>query len=353
MDTLPHHPAPDDDRPDGHGPRLTPLTAALLIPALFAVVLAGLWLATHTKAERSPSSVKPSPTSAPPAPTAWPYVWPAEDGGSVDPPNAYGHLAFSAPTAGAPQVTATLAANAVAPPPGRPDPRTGIVQRVATLDRGIVWGIALRLGVRAAQPQFNGDEITWPGTGLAYNGTTATFTWLNNSPDAILPLVPRDNDTAASAARQWLLARGLVEAMAPVVANQVSRGDLAAFATWHVVVPHLGGQSDVTEITMTVSASGRLSDLRIVHPVVQGTSAYPIVDWEKAWAQVQAGRARDVDGAASDTPITLHVDRIQATARMEQSDGASYVVPAYAFTDSASGVTVYWPALDPSTYTAP
>jgi hypothetical protein len=141
--------------------------------------------------------------------------------------------------------------------------------------------------------------------------------------------------------------------MAPVVASQVSHGDLAAFATWNVVVPHLAGQSDATQITMTVSAGARVSTVIIVHPVVAGGATYPVVSWEKAWAQVQAGRSKDITGWYTATPVDLHIDTVQMTVRQVQTADGAYVIPAYSFADSASRITVYWPALDPGDYTPP
>jgi hypothetical protein len=81
-------------------------------------------------------------------------------------------------------------------------------------------------------------------------GVVLAGIWLASHTRATLPLVPRDDATAAQAARGWLLQRGLVQPRQPLVARQVSRGDLAAFATWQVTVPQLGSESDVTAMTM-------------------------------------------------------------------------------------------------------
>ncbi|HXA28819.1 MAG TPA: hypothetical protein VN193_08725 [Candidatus Angelobacter sp.] len=356
MDIPPDPPGSHPDAPRREQrPRLTPLTAALLIPAFSGVVLAGVWMATHAKATKSPTAVTtptPGGPTTPPGPSPLPYVWPVEDGGSVDPDQAYGRLAITAPAAPYPALTASLVAGASVPPPGRPDQRRGTVQHVKALDQATIDTVAAHLGARVA-PTSSGIGITWTDIGLNYDPAISTFTWSPSGTLANLPLVPRDNDTAARAARGWLLERGLVDPMAPVVATQVSHGDLAAFATWNVIVPHLAGQSDATQITMTVSAGARVSTVSIAHPVVVGGATYRVVSWETAWAQVQAGRSKDITGWYTDTPVDLHVDKVQITARLVQTGSGTYVIPAYSFADSASRITVYWPALDPADYTPP
>jgi hypothetical protein len=351
-------PPPADDHGDAYdhehdGPRrrLTPLTAALLIPALALAVLAMLWLGTHARGDRNPTvTINPTPTA--PIATPWPLVWPPEGGGTVDPSSAYGRLAIAGTTPAPPQYSATLLATASVPPPGRPDARRGTVQRTKPLNQTTVEAVAQRLGARAA-PVPQGTRSVWPDTNLAYDAATSSFTWQPNSKDGALPSAPRDNDSAARAARDWLLQHGLVEPLAPVVATQVSHGDLAAFTTWQITVPHLAGQSDVTEITMSVSQSGLFSNLVIVHPVVSGAATYPVITWDRAWAQVQSGRARDVVAAGAGTVGAVHVDLVQLTTRLVPTATGSYVIPAYSFTDTATHVTLYWPALDPSQYTLP
>jgi hypothetical protein len=315
------------------------------------VVLAGIWLASHAKATKAPTAVA-TPFAGPTSPSPLPYVWRPEDGGTVDPDRAYGHLSITDPAVSYPTLTASLVPNAAVPPPGRPDQRRGVVQRINALDQATIDAVAAHLGARPA-PAPIGRVITWSDIGLMFDQATATFTWTPSGQAAILPLVPRNNDTAAEAARRWLLQRGLVDPMAPVVATQVSRGDLAAFATWAVIVPHLGGQSDVTQITLTVSASARVSTVNIVHPLVVGGATYPVVSWETAWAQVQAGRSKDITGWYTSTPANLHVDKVQITTRQVRTTSGTYAIPAYAFTDSASRITVYWPALDPTDFTPP
>ena len=340
-----------DEQPDPPAFRLSPLTAALLIPLLCAAVLAAVWVGSHARSDTRTSVANPTAQPTPPGPTPWPLAWRPEDGGSVDPRVAYGPLAIAPPSIPPPHYTATLAADASVPPPERPDPRAGTVQHLRPLDQETVDGIAQRLG-SLARSTTQGDQWVWPDAGIAYDPATATFRAQLNSRDGALPFTPRNTDGAARAAQAWLAQRGLVEAMAPVAAVQVSRGDLAAFPTWQVTVPHLAGQSDATEITLTVSGTGQASNVVIVHPVVLGAAVYPIVDWEKAWAQVQAGRARDVDapGSAAES-LDLHVDTVRMTARIVQTASGPYVIPAWAFTDSADRVTLYWPALDPSEYT--
>jgi hypothetical protein len=348
MDERPEPPAQERDQ---RRPRLTPLTAALLIPALALAVLATLWLGTHARGDRNPTATNNATPTAPIA-TPWPLAWPPEGGGTVDPSNAYGRLAIASTTPAPPHYTATLLTTASVPPPGRPDARRGTVQRTTPLNQITIEAVADRLGARAA-PVQQGARTIWPDTNLSYDAATSTFAWQPNSKDGALPSAPRDNDSAARAARDWLLQHGLVEPLAPVVATQVSRGDLAAFATWQITVPHLAGQSDVTEITMSVSQSGLFTNLVIVHPVVTGAATYPVITWDKAWAQVQAGRARDVVAAGADTVGEVRVDLVQLTARLVPTATGSYVVPAYSFTDTATHVTLYWPALDPSQYTLP
>jgi len=333
--------------------RLTPLTAALLIPALALAVGASLWLGSHARGDRSPTAVATSNPNSIVTLTPWLLAWPAEDGGTVDRSEAYGVLAIQAPAGPGPRYTATLDPAAAAPPSGG-TARQGAVQRTFPLDDSTVGAVAERVGTTHAT-MVQGMRSSWPDIGLEYDASTSTFTWQPAAAEAVLPAVPRDSDSAAAAARTWLLQRGLIAPLAPVVATQVSHGDLAAFPTWQVIVPHGGGESAVTEIAMTVSASGRFSELTIVHPLVAETSAYPLVDWPAAWAQVQAGRARDVSNAAGagTATLTVHVDAVRLTARLVQTTTGSDVVPAWSFTDTASHTTLYWPALDPSTYTLP
>ena len=340
-----------DEQPDPPAFRLSPLTAALLIPALCAAVLASLWLGSHARSPDRPTAVtSPTHKATPPGPTPWPLAWRPEDGGSVDGRADYGVLAIDAPRTPPPQYTATLDPHASVPPPERPDPRSGTVQHLRPLDQETVDAVAQRLG-SLARASIRGDEWVWPDAGITFDPATATFRAQLNSRDGALPFTPRTTDTAARAAQAWLLQRGLVEAMAPVAAVQVSSGDLAAFPTWNVTVPHLAGQSDATEITLSVSGTGQASDVQIVHPVVLGAAPYPITDWEKAWAQVQAGRARDVDGPPGAPTLDLHIDTVRMTARIVQTSTGPYVIPAWAFSASASRTTLYWPALDPAWYT--
>jgi hypothetical protein len=356
MDEQPDPPPPldgDADEQDRPPRRLSPLTLALLLPALGVALVAALWAGSHARGEPT-ATTGPRPTAgATPGPTPWPPAWLDEDGGSVDQPNAYGSLAIAVPSTPPPAYTATLDPGATVPSPGRPDARHATVQRIRPLDPQTVAAIAVRLGA-LAPPQQQGAVTVWGDTDLRYDAAGSTFTWQPNSSDGRLPFDPRDTDGAASAARQWLLQRGLVESLAPVVATQVSDGNQAAFATWDITVPHLAGQSLVTEITMGVSASGLIGSVTIAHPVVMGAASYPIVDWEKAWAEVRKGRSRDVvvQGAAA-AAYDLHVDRVQVAARLVHTPQGDYVIPAYGFTDSAARVTVYWPALDPSQYTLP
>ncbi|HXA27448.1 MAG TPA: hypothetical protein VN193_01765 [Candidatus Angelobacter sp.] len=360
MDKQPenHHHAPDGDAVEPKRspplPRLTPLSAALLIPAVCLVVLASAWVATHAKGDRSPTAISnPQPTAVgTPSPTPWPLAWPAEDGGTVDPATAYGRLAITWPSSPPPTYTATLTASASVPPAGLTGARPGTVQRTVSLPQTTVDAVAARLGA-VGPPSHTGTRMVWPDTNLDYDAATSTFTWQPNSRDGALPSVPRDNDSAASAAREWLLQRGLIEPLAPVVATQVSRGDLAAFTTWQITVPHLSGQSAVTEITMMVSQSGLFTDLVVVHPVVAGAAPYPMVTWQQAWAEVQAGRARDFESGGLDSAGRLNVDLVQLTTRQVGTATGGYVIPAYSFTDSARHVTAYWPALDPAQYTLP
>lgn len=340
-----------DEQPDPPSLRLSPLTAALLIPALCAAVLASLWLGSHARStDRPTATTSPTAIATPPGPTPWALAWHPEDGGSVDPRTAYGTLAIDAPATPPPHYTATLTADASVPPPERPDPRAGTVQHLRPLDQETVDGVAQRLG-SLARSTTQGNEWVWPDAGISFDPATATFRAQLNSRDGALPFTPRDTDSAARAAQAWLLQRGLVEAMAPVAAVQVSRGDLAAFPTWQVTVPHLAGQSDATEITLTVSGTGQASNVVIVHPVVLGAAVYPIVDWEKAWAQVQAGRAHDVDTPGPATTLDLHVDAVRMTSRIVQTRTGPYTIPTWAFTDSTDRTTLYWPALDPAWYT--
>ncbi len=342
-----------DLQPDPPPRRLSPLTAALLIPALGLAVVATLWVGSHAKGDPHPvATTSPTSLPTPPGPTPWQLVWPFEDGGSVDRQGAYGVLAIVPRSAPPPHFIATLASNATVPPPERPDPRIETVQHVRTLDAQTVAGIAQRLG-SLAQPTLRDGVIAWPDAGIVFDPSTSTFTAQLDSRDSTLPFAPRDTAGATSAADSWLVQRGLVEPIAPLGVVQLSRGDLAAFPTWRVVVPHLAGQSDATEITLTVSGgSGLVANLTIVHPVVTGAAPYPIVDWEKAWAQVQAGHALDVDSPGAATDLLLSVDHVALTAHIVQTrGGATYVIPAYAFSDTASGATVYWPALDPAWYT--
>lgn len=337
-----------DEQPDPPPFRLSPLTAALLIPALCLAVLAALWAGSHARDPARPTATTiptPHPTATP-----WPLVWPAEDGGNVDTRGAYGILAIESPATAPQRYTATLDPHAAVPPPERPDPRTGTVQRLRPLDQATVDGVARRLG-SLGQPGRQGTSLVWPDAGISYDPATSTFHAGPDSLDGRLPVTPRDTAGATSAAEGWLLQRGLVDPMAPVAAVQVSNGDSAAFPTWQVTVPHLAGESDATEITLIVSGTGLASDVVLVHPVVVGAAPYPIVDWEKAWAQVQAGRARDVENAGADAFPDLHVDSVRLTARIVQTRTGPYVIPAWAFTDSSDRVTVYWPALDPSQYT--
>jgi hypothetical protein len=332
--------------------RPSPLTLALLLPAIGLAVAALLWLGSHARGDRQPTSTRPT-ASATAGPTPWPLAWRPEDGGSLDPATAYGRLALQPPTTPPPPYTATLNADATVPPPGRPDPRRGAVQRITPLDTSSIAAIAIRLGPTAA-PTQQGTVTRWPDTRLTYDAATSTFTWQPTLREGVLPATPRDTNSAAAAARDWLLQRGLVEPLAPVVATQVSRGNQAAFPTWRITAPHLGGQSLVTEITMTVSASGSLSDMVIAHPVVAGASSYPVVDWEKAWAVVQTGRSNDIEApTAGSTPYSLHIDSVQLNSRLVHTATGAYVLPAYAFIDSAAHVTVWWPALDPAQYTLP
>lgn len=352
-----HPPADGDAVEPQRGPalaRLTPLSAALLIPAVCLVVLASVWLATHAKGDRNPAAItNPPPTAvSAPSPTPWPLAWPAEDGGTIDAATAYGHLAITWPPGPPPAYTATLTTGATAPPAGLTGARPGTVQRTVTLPQTTVDAVAARLGA-VGPPSRTGTRTAWPDTNLAYDAATTTFTWQPNSRDGALPAVPRDNDSAASAAREWLLQRGLIEPLAPVVATQVSRGDLAAFTTWQITVPHLSGQSAVTEITMMVSQSGLFTNLVVVHPLVAGAAPYPVVTWQQAWAEVQAGRARDFESGGPDTAGRLNVDLVQLTTRQVGTASGVYVIPAYSFTDSARHVTAYWPALDPAQYTLP
>ncbi|HZS13127.1 MAG TPA: hypothetical protein VFC09_00885 [Candidatus Dormibacteraeota bacterium] len=342
------------EQPDRPTFRLSPLTAALLIPALCLAVVATLWLGSHVRgaaprATTTPNAVLPSASAGP---TPWPLVWPGEDGGSDDPQRAYGVLAIVPAGSGPLGYTATLDANAALPAP-QAEGATGSVQRLQPLPLPTAEAIALRLG-SATQPTESNGLTDWPDIGAVYAGLTSTFRVPRlDAPGGRLASNPRDTAGAASAAAAWLVQHGLTDPMAPVAAVQVSRGDLAAFPTWQITAPHLSGQSDATEITMTVSGSGQVSNLVIVHPLVAGAAQYPTVDWQAAWAQVQAGRARDVDSAAGGdgVPATLHIDRVALTARIVQTRSGAFVVPAYGFTDSASRVTLYWPALDPSTYT--
>lgn len=343
-----------DEQPDPPPFRLSPLTAALLIPALCLAVVATLWLGTHAKGDPRPVAIT-SPTAAPtpPGPTPWPQVWPAEDGGTVDALSAYGVLTLAPPTNAPPQYTAILAPNASVPLPERPDPRIATVQRIRPLDAQTVDGIAARLGSFAQPTAGPGGTLTWPDALVRYTPATSTITAGLNSKDGLLPLVPRDADTAERATQAWLVQRGLVDPMAPVAAVQLSNGESASFATWQVTVPHLAGQSDATEITMVVSASGLADTLTIAHPIVLGAAPYPIVDWEKAWAQVQAGRARDIDqvGDAAPGPLHLTIDGVALTSRIVQTRNGPFIIPVYAFLDTANRTALYWPALDPAQYT--
>jgi hypothetical protein len=342
-----------DEQPDPTPRRISPLAAALLIPALFLAGLATLWLSTHAKGDpRLTATTSPTAQPVPPGPTPWPQVWPPEDGGNVDNQAAYGVLTIEPPASAPLHYTATLDPHAAVPPPERPDPRIGTVQRLRPLDQQTVDALAARLG-SLDRPVDASGLAAWPDIGAVYDGRTSTFTAPQlDSRDGRLPTNPRDTAGASAATEAWLVQHGLADPMAPLAAVQVSRGDLAAFPTWQVTVPHLAGQSDASEITMTVSGSGQVSNLVIVHPVVLGAAPYPILDWEKAWAQVQAGKARDADGAdPSSGPATLVINRVALTARIVQTPSGPYVIPAYAFTDTASRTTLYWPALDPSQYT--
>lgn len=343
-----------DEQPDPPSLRLSPLTAALLIPALCAAVLASLWLASHTKStDRPTATTSPNALPSPPGPSPWPVVWPPEDGGTVDAQTAYGVLDIVPPSTAPPRYTASLAANATVPPPERPDPRRETVQRIRPLDQATVTGIARRLG-DFSEPTVHDGLLTWPGSGIVFDPATSTITTAGlDARQSALPSTPHDTASATGAADSWLVQRGLAEPIAPLGVVQLSRGDLAAFPTWEVVVPHLAGQSDATEITMTVSGgSGLLSRLTIVHPIVAGAAPYPVVDWEKAWAQVQTGRARDVEDPGGGSDLLLTIDHVALTARIVQTRaGGAYVIPSWAFTDSASRTTLYWPALDPAWYT--
>jgi hypothetical protein len=331
-------------------PRLTALTAALLIPGILAVVLAGIWLASHAKSTPTVAT-NPTPTAAAPTPAPLPYVWPQESGGTLDPPRAYGRIALAAPSGPAPgHLDASIAADATVPP-ARIAGTLDFVERVTPPDAATVEAIAARLAPRAGSTTDRGITV-WGGGALRYDAGRADFAW-QPAAAAGLPLVPRDLTTAVEASVEWLHGKGLSDAFVPTAARQVSNGDRAAFATWIVTVPHLGGQSAAAVTTMLVSASGLIGRLDMVHPIVLAKSQYPLADWHEAWTHVQAGNVYSISATGAGFPIPLHVDSVQVTSQVVQTDRGAAVIPMYAFADSASGTTAYWPALTPADYTLP
>ncbi|HEV7678077.1 MAG TPA: hypothetical protein VGQ42_05880 [Candidatus Dormibacteraeota bacterium] len=333
-------------------PRLTPLTAALLIPAVLAVVLAGIWLTSHAKGTPSVAVSTPTPSAAPtPVPMA--YVWPQESGGISDPGRAYGRITLVRPPGPAPgRIEPTLAVDATVPPAqlaGKPD----FVERILPPDPATVQAIAARLAPRSPG-STSGATTIWLNGRLQYDADRSAFSWQPLGNRGTLPLVPRDLSTAVRAAVQWLSGEGLTEAFVPAVGRQVSRGDSAAFATWRVSVPHGGGESGATQTTLVVSANGLVSRLDIVHPTVVARSAYPLGDWRDAWTHLQAGSAYSVDaGVGAGVPIPLRIDSVQVTSRVVQTDRGPAVIPMYAFADSGAGATAYLPALAATDYTLP